>query len=315
MDFSFSFFPVAGKGFHGMPPLVSGNWAQIYLGIAIFCIYHLLFGLVRGWPAMKDNWKGNVGIGILSVVTGWSLLFGYNLIKTVYDDHEDMAKQIKQLRETNNSQQQQIANQQQQTGPQIQTSVQNALNPIKQENDRLKQEKDKLASELEDRKQSVHTEDPSYRRFVEVFQVLADLKKSLGARRCIIEVSSPVGSSAISSQSILSTFFLADRMLTQPCEIYSAENEDPSNQSSPALQHRIMDGAEDGMVIMHTSKEDGENQFVRNFHDYLSRYIPMKRVYDDNMPKARQKIAMIDHPEPPIIWLQFGNNVHWKSLQ
>jgi hypothetical protein len=274
--------------------------SHTWLGFAALCIVapfavwlirlgHRWRSLVRErrMSPLKDAFHEStkhvyIELGVYATV--WLVILAVFLAKIIYGDHQDMANKIKQLKAMNSSQQQQIGGQPQQIEQQIKNAVQNALNPIKQENDGLKQEKDKLAKELEDRKQEVHTEDPSYRRFAAVLQILTDLQKGLGTKKCVIEMSIPTGNSAISSHSVASTFFLANEM-ARACDIYTPEEADPNNASSPDLQRRIMDGAEDGAVIMHTSREDGENeQWCRNFHDYLARYLSLKRSYD-NMPK------------------------------
>jgi hypothetical protein len=74
---------------HGMPVLVSSNWASWGLGLAVFFLYELFALAFRGWRDMVDRWKQNVGIGILATIGGYVLLFAYSAVITTYDEHHD----------------------------------------------------------------------------------------------------------------------------------------------------------------------------------------------------------------------------------
>jgi len=76
---------------HGMPALVSSNWAAFGMGVGLFILYHAFVRIFRGWEIMKRQWKENIGIGILATVTGYLLLFAWSAVVTTYDDHHDLA--------------------------------------------------------------------------------------------------------------------------------------------------------------------------------------------------------------------------------
>lgn len=74
---------------HGMPLLVSSNWASWGLGLVVFVLYEVLAIAVRGWQDMKARWKQNVGIGLLATAGGYLVLFICSAIVTTYDEHHD----------------------------------------------------------------------------------------------------------------------------------------------------------------------------------------------------------------------------------
>lgn len=78
------------RSIYAMPSLVSGNWAQVALGIFIFLAALLLTLRIRGPEAMKKHFLENVLIGVAAVVLGWLGLFMCSLVVTVYNDHHDV---------------------------------------------------------------------------------------------------------------------------------------------------------------------------------------------------------------------------------
>jgi hypothetical protein len=74
---------------HGMPVLVSSNWANWGLGLAIFVLYEVFAIKFRGWQDVVSRWKQNVGLGLLATAGGYVLLFAYSAIITTYDEHHD----------------------------------------------------------------------------------------------------------------------------------------------------------------------------------------------------------------------------------
>jgi hypothetical protein len=75
--------------FHGMPVLVSSNWAAWILGIATFLLTELL---LFATTAKAERWarlKLNLLIGIGVTTFAYSILFVWSTVRTVYDDHHD----------------------------------------------------------------------------------------------------------------------------------------------------------------------------------------------------------------------------------
>jgi hypothetical protein len=74
---------------HGMPVLVSSNWAAWILGIATFLLTELLLFKTT---AKEERWgrlKVNLLIGIGVTAFAYSVLFAWSTVRTVYDDHHD----------------------------------------------------------------------------------------------------------------------------------------------------------------------------------------------------------------------------------
>jgi hypothetical protein len=83
------FLNILWRIIHGMPVLVSSNWAAWILGILTFGFTELL--LFMG-TAREERWKrlkGNVLIGLLVTVFVYSILFVWSTVQTTYDDHHD----------------------------------------------------------------------------------------------------------------------------------------------------------------------------------------------------------------------------------
>jgi hypothetical protein len=74
---------------HGMPVLVSSNWASWGLGFAIFVLYETLTIWMRGLQDMILRWKQNVGLGLLATGGGYLILFTFSAVATIYDEHHD----------------------------------------------------------------------------------------------------------------------------------------------------------------------------------------------------------------------------------
>jgi hypothetical protein len=83
------FVHLFGRTMHGMPILVSSNWASWGLGFAIFMFYEGFAIVSRGWQDMKARWAQNVGIGLLATACGYLILFICSAIATTYDEHND----------------------------------------------------------------------------------------------------------------------------------------------------------------------------------------------------------------------------------
>jgi len=77
------------KAVHGMPMLVSSNWAAFGMGVGLFVLYHVLVWVIRGRDEMRRQWMENIGIGLLATVTGYLLLFAWSAVVTTYDEHND----------------------------------------------------------------------------------------------------------------------------------------------------------------------------------------------------------------------------------
>ena len=68
-----------GKALELEPSRVSGNWAQVVLGISIFVISLAIQRWRLGWTQMKKKWAESIGVGVLSVAIGWMGLFCYSV--------------------------------------------------------------------------------------------------------------------------------------------------------------------------------------------------------------------------------------------
>jgi hypothetical protein len=77
--------------FHGMPLLVSSNWASWLILLGSFLLTELLlFG--REGRHVAEWWKkrwSNLVIGLIVTVIVYAGLFAWSTIQTVYDDHHD----------------------------------------------------------------------------------------------------------------------------------------------------------------------------------------------------------------------------------
>jgi hypothetical protein len=80
------------KAFHEMPYLISQNWTGIGMGVSGFVLYHVLFFLAKGWPAMKRLYRENIAFGIATAIFMWSSLFIYSVGATIYRDRLNVNK-------------------------------------------------------------------------------------------------------------------------------------------------------------------------------------------------------------------------------
>ncbi len=85
------------RALQGMPFVVSSNWANWSLALAIFLLYEVLAIAFRGWSDMKERWKQNVGIGLLATLGGYLLLFAYSAVISTYNDHRDSTGRWQQV--------------------------------------------------------------------------------------------------------------------------------------------------------------------------------------------------------------------------
>jgi hypothetical protein len=83
------FVHLVWRTIHGMPLVVSSNWASWALGLVVFVLYEFLAIIFRGWQDVVSRWKQNVGIGLLATAGGYVLLFAYSAVITTYDEHHD----------------------------------------------------------------------------------------------------------------------------------------------------------------------------------------------------------------------------------
>jgi hypothetical protein len=88
---------------HGMPLLVSSNWASWGLLVAVFFLSEGLAIAFRGWQDMTTRWKQNVGIGLLAAACGYLILFSWSAIVTTYDEHHDSTGRWKVVVEEKNN--------------------------------------------------------------------------------------------------------------------------------------------------------------------------------------------------------------------
>jgi hypothetical protein len=77
-----------------MPKIISGNWTGILLPLVVFIIR-------EGFRARKEgrrsvNWKG-IEKDTLWLIGAYLVLFGWAVVHTVYQDHEDLLARVKEL--------------------------------------------------------------------------------------------------------------------------------------------------------------------------------------------------------------------------
>jgi hypothetical protein len=75
---------------HGMPVLVSSNWAAWLIGVGAFALSQVIVLVRHGWQEMLRRWKENIGIGLISAAAVYAFLFAWSTIWTIYDDHHDV---------------------------------------------------------------------------------------------------------------------------------------------------------------------------------------------------------------------------------
>lgn len=78
------------RSVYAMPSLVSGNWAQVVLGLFIFGFAQFLFWRKHGWPEMRKRLGESLLIGVISVGAGWFLLLIWSVAVGIYHDHFDV---------------------------------------------------------------------------------------------------------------------------------------------------------------------------------------------------------------------------------
>jgi hypothetical protein len=76
---------------HGIPLLVSSNWADKFWGFGVFLLIQIFLALnnrhhMRRW--WESKWR-NLLIGIVAVAIGYFGLFIWSTVQTIYDEHHD----------------------------------------------------------------------------------------------------------------------------------------------------------------------------------------------------------------------------------
>jgi hypothetical protein len=83
------FISVLLRIIHGMPLLVSSNWAAWLVGIGAFIFSQVIVLARSGLKEMLRRWKENIGIGLISAAAVYIFLFGWSAVQTIYDEHHD----------------------------------------------------------------------------------------------------------------------------------------------------------------------------------------------------------------------------------
>jgi len=71
------------------------------MAVAVFLVTLLLMFCIHGWGYMKRQWKENILIGLVAVMAGWIGLYGWSVILTVYQDHEQFVSTNKSIGDEN----------------------------------------------------------------------------------------------------------------------------------------------------------------------------------------------------------------------
>lgn len=74
---------------HGMPVLVSSNWAAWIVGIVAFLLTELLLYVSTPKEERRKRLLSNLLIGFAVTVFVYGTLFVWSTIQTIYDDHHD----------------------------------------------------------------------------------------------------------------------------------------------------------------------------------------------------------------------------------
>ena len=82
---------------HGMPLLVSSNWAAWGLGLLAFVVTEAMLFVTTPKESRSKRLKSNVLIGVGVTLFVYSTLFVWSTIQTTYDDHRDVDTRWKSL--------------------------------------------------------------------------------------------------------------------------------------------------------------------------------------------------------------------------
>jgi hypothetical protein len=263
----------------------------------------------------------------LSVIAGvWLVIFGVFIVHTIYHEHQDatgawqdVVKEKNRLKQGLGDRDQyigrlELAQRDNQkgdqasaaAGQQAQQTIQNLQSSVQQ----LQQKNQQLSADLEDRKKNIHPDEPAFGHLRSLFNFFSNFRNTIGATtQCAIEISVPRDGG--SSVPIFAQFFDVGS-LAGKCEIYTPREENPADQGmeNPDVEKAIINGMQDGFIVVHIARENVQTPWGKNFYWSLSQILPVKLSYE-NMPKARLKRDRMDNPTAPLVWLQFGKDVHW----
>ncbi len=62
----------------------------VIIAVAVFLVTQLIKLRRQGYTGMKENWKSNLRDGVFITAAVWAALFGGSLVKTIYDDHQNL---------------------------------------------------------------------------------------------------------------------------------------------------------------------------------------------------------------------------------
>jgi hypothetical protein len=236
----------------------------------------------------------------LAIVAGvWLAIFGVFIVHTVYHEHLDATGRWQAVVKEKNNLKAGLLTRDQYIG---------SLQSGQQQSDReaiqkLEDDNKKLTADIAERMQFLHPEDPAFSRFEALTRNFETFKRIIPDKmRCEIAITAPPHSG--SSSSIISQLAIALRLSSQ------CATPDFGNQDDPDVADKVTKGMEAGVVIVHMEQANATTDWAPWFYRELGQYVPVKRSFE-GMPKPQPSFPK-DIPHAPMLWLQFGENVHWK---
>jgi len=91
------FVNLLARSFRAIPTALGSTWLGLLFPLWGFLITQLVILLRDGWPAMKTHWKENLIRGFAVATIAWASLFAWCVVKTSYDDHQQLSRRVREL--------------------------------------------------------------------------------------------------------------------------------------------------------------------------------------------------------------------------
>jgi hypothetical protein len=249
----------------------------------IFIVTQIVLLCWRGWAAMRLHWVGTVALDVGVLALGFVGLWGWNILKTVYDDHQYLVGKVSDVRS------------------QTQQSLSGSTNALNKTILSLQHDKSALAAEIEKRKHSMMVSDPAFQNTLHLLQLSQRYKDSRRGQICVTYITAP-------PQTYQFAFAIQQIIGAGPCAMFGPSEFDLHSETD--AEKLAMQDAQSDFIICHVSEGDMVGE---SFCGDLANELPVKLSYRPLPTPA--KLYHLDRGagSEKIVWLQFGTNAQWKS--
>jgi hypothetical protein len=68
------------------------NALAVAIGLSVFLLMEAHVWHQEGWSAVRQGFKGSAGVGIAATLLIWASLFGFCIVKVVYDNQQSLVE-------------------------------------------------------------------------------------------------------------------------------------------------------------------------------------------------------------------------------